>query len=114
MKIFMYIIAASVILCAVKMMVLGLLVLIVLSLIWGAYFRPLETLVIATYCLVGNLFRLYPLPTLAVLGVVVLHAIVTRKRQYPRHEFPSTVSVLVSPVCAPKRNYKPWRLTQAA
>ena len=72
MKILGVIIAASLILCVLRVAILGLVFVVAGLLLWGVFCRPVETFGLLLFCLIASLVERHPLPCLALLVIATL------------------------------------------
>lgn len=64
--------SACVILAALKAAIIALVILFVVSLLWGFYLRPREVMAFLTYCALLGLVGAHPIGTLLVIGAAII------------------------------------------
>ena len=72
MKILGVIIAAGLILCVLRVAIVGLMLLMAAMLLWGVFCKPVETFGLLLFCLMASLVERHPLPCLALLAIATL------------------------------------------
>ena len=66
--------SACVILAAMKAAIVALSLLFLVSLLWGFCLHPREVAAFVTFCALLSAFRLYPGPSIAIIGLAIIAA----------------------------------------
>lgn len=75
--------SACVVFAAIKAAIAALLMLVILSLLWGFYLHPRETVAFMAYCGMLALISSQPIATLAIVAVAIIFAQVERPGDDP-------------------------------
>lgn len=80
MKLFGIILAAAIILAALKVAIVVLLIGLVLALLWGLYYRTQVTVGFLAYCVIGSLMERHPLACIGMVTLLIVAGAARRER----------------------------------